>query len=108
MSNRKPIVFTAQTCYNKGMTTIPHQPQKMAYRKDTAGHRMRTDVPTVGESQTLREVHDFLTKNNADFRSINYVYVLDEGKKLVGIISVRDLFSKHLDKPVGEVCKRTS
>lgn len=69
---------------------------------------MTEAVPTAREDQTLRSVHDDLLKNSAAHDTVNYVYVLDSKRKLVGVLSVRELFSHPLSRTIGDVCKRTS
>ncbi len=67
---------------------------------------MTADVPVATESQTLREVHDMLARRGRKYETINYIYVLSSQKKLVGVLSVRDLFSARMSAKAGEVCVR--
>lgn len=53
---------------------------------------METSVPLVKPHQTIMEVEKMLVEKVKDFETINYIYVLDDAQKLVGAISVREVF----------------
>ncbi len=82
--------------------------EAMRYPYDSAGHRMTALVPVADEHLTLGQIHDMLTREAEKFKTINYVYILDADKKLIGVLSVRELFSTNLEVKAGDVCKRSS
>ncbi len=82
-------------------------PTSPCYPKESAGHRMTVFVPIAREGQTIGQIHDLLASNAKDFKSINYVYVVDADSKLIGVLSIRDLFVKMREAKVGDVCKRS-
>lgn len=53
---------------------------------------MTPAVPTAPDTATIGDIEQNLFKNISDFRSINYTYILDRQHKLVGIISIKELF----------------
>lgn len=67
---------------------------------------MTSRVPIAGEHETLRQIHDMLHRSGNDFKTINYVYVLDSGRRLLGVLSVRELFRTDLDVRAGDVCTK--
>lgn len=58
----------------------------------TAGKLLVRNVPTVLEDQTIRHVEAYLMEHDADFSSIDYIYIVNSQKHLKGVISIKDLF----------------
>ncbi len=77
------------------------------YALETAGHQMTRFVPVATEDLTLQQVHDALKAKSREYKTMNYIYVLDAQKKLVGTLSIRDIFREKADVKVGDVCKRS-
>ena len=75
------------------------------YDDDTAGGLMTTDFVAVSPKQTVSEVIDIIGKISEDMRFILYVYVVDENKKLVGVVSMRKLLLVDKDKTMAEIYK---
>ena len=53
---------------------------------------MVSDVPTVGEEASVAEIEKLLLKKAALFSTINYIYILDSSGRLVGAVSVKEIF----------------
>ena len=49
---------------------------------------MTRHVPTTTADRTLADIHHDIEKNIRKLETINYVYVLDEAGKLIGILSL--------------------
>ncbi len=64
-----------------------------------------TAVPTFAPETSVREVIGHLTDKKHGFASISYAYVL-EGKKLVGVLSVKELLKTHVDEKISTVMTR--
>ncbi|WP_062350829.1 magnesium transporter [Bacillus kwashiorkori] len=63
----------------------------MNYPEETAGRLMTNRFVWIRNYYTVREAVDKL-KTFADFaETINYLYVIDENRRLVGVVSYRDL-----------------
>lgn len=67
---------------------------------------MVTAVPTVREDATIGEIEGLLVKTAANFESISYIYVIDEGRRLKGILSVKEVFRTPKGTRVSEVMER--
>lgn len=53
---------------------------------------MRTSVPKVTKDKTISEVIEILKKESKICESIDYIYVVEKGNKLIGVFSVKDIF----------------
>lgn len=72
----------------------------MKYPPETAGRIMTNRFVWIRSSYTVREAVDKF-KVFAEFaESINYLYVIDEDRKLVGVVSYRDLLLAELDEKI--------
>jgi magnesium transporter len=66
----------------------------MAYAEDDAGGLMNPRYARVRPSMTVDEAISYLRKQTRDrIELLSYVYVLDHGQKLLGVVSFRDLFT---------------
>jgi magnesium transporter len=61
------------------------------YKENTAGALMTTDYAWLPENITVGEALDRLRLQAPDRETIYYVYVLSEQRKLLGVVSLRDL-----------------
>jgi len=68
-----------------------------SYPKDTAGRLMVTRIPTVSDSATVGDIKKMLTESVSEFETINYVYITGTEGNLLGVISVRELFTHSSD-----------
>lgn len=69
--------------------------KKVEYLKDSAGDVMVTNVPIVNIDTRVSEVIKLLDEKINDFSTINYIYIVDYSDKLVGAISIKDLYGSH-------------
>ncbi|MDI6827955.1 MAG: CBS domain-containing protein, partial [Armatimonadota bacterium] len=72
----------------------------LSYEDETAGGLMTTDYVAIPSSMTAQQAIDYLRELKPDAETIYYLYVVNEDKKLVGVISLRDLIVAEPDKPV--------
>ncbi|MEK7137050.1 MAG: CBS domain-containing protein, partial [Patescibacteria group bacterium] len=80
----------------------------MTWPKDSAGHRMTLRVPTASLEESVSSVRERIMKRIADYKTIDYIYVVDNEKKFVGVLSIKELFEAAAEKRIGEICKNTS
>jgi len=64
-------------------------------------------VPTTTADRTLADIHHDIEKNIRKLETINYVYVLDEAGKLIGILSLKDVVGdSSRTKKAWQLCKK--
>jgi len=86
------------------------------YPPEAAINFVVTDVPQINHNLTIKEVRKMLIKKINKFSTINYIYVLDDDKKLIGAFSIKELFHlndsteiKNIDlNPLVYVFRRTN
>ncbi|MGM8364370.1 magnesium transporter [Virgibacillus sp. W0181] len=61
------------------------------YEEKTAGSIMTTEYVSVYKMNTVKETMQQMKRKAPDAETIYYMYVLDENKHLVGVLSLRDL-----------------
>lgn len=62
------------------------------YSQDSAGSLMISDVPIVKDNASVAEMENLLNNDINNFSTINYIYVINQVEKLIGAISIKDLF----------------
>ncbi|MDD3085097.1 MAG: CBS domain-containing protein, partial [Candidatus ainarchaeum sp.] len=62
------------------------------YKKDSAGFLMITNVPVIKETSMVGKMEDIFNKNINKYSTINYIYVVSQENKLIGAISIKNLF----------------
>ncbi|MGP4039376.1 magnesium transporter [Gracilibacillus sp. D59] len=78
----------------------------MNYPLETAGRIMNNRYVWIPQHYTIREAVDKL-KHFADLAEyLNYLYVIDKDKKLVGVVSYKDLLLADLHDKIEEVMYR--
>src|SRR4051794_17577954 len=77
-----------------------------SYEPGTAGAVMTTDYATLRPDSTVREALDHLRQEAPDRETIYYNYVVDKDRKLLGLISLKDLFLSPLRARVDDLMTR--
>lgn len=86
------------------MTNIVDQKH---WSRKSAGHKMIRDVPMVARSFSIRDTSHFLSERIKSFKTIDYIYVLDDAKKLIGVFSIKDLYRMSSETSVEKICFHT-
>ncbi len=73
------------------------------YEEYTAGSIMTTEFVAISQNQTVRSAMYILKSEAPNAETIYYIYVVDDDKKLVGVISLRDLIISHDDVMISEI-----
>lgn len=73
------------------------------YEEKTAGSIMTTEYVVIRENMTVKEAMKHLRKEAPGAETIYYLYVVDVDRKLVGVISLRDLIIAEGDFLIKEV-----
>lgn len=75
----------------------------MNYPEESAGRLMTNRFVWIRDTYTVREAVDKL-KSFAEFaETINYLYVINEEKKLVGVVSYRDLLLADINELIKDI-----
>ncbi|MFD2045365.1 magnesium transporter [Ornithinibacillus salinisoli] len=77
--------------------------QLLHYEEKTAGSIMTTEFISVYKTQTVKQTMDQLKKEGPDAETIYYMYVVDEDKRLVGVVSLRDLIISDFDTLIEDI-----
>jgi CBS domain-containing protein/sporulation protein YlmC with PRC-barrel domain len=75
----------------------------MEHEDDTAGGLMNNSFLVVRPGQTAGEAFALVRENASEVEMVNYAYVLDEGEKLLGVVSLRELLISPPEIPVTEI-----
>ncbi len=76
----------------------------LAYAEDEAGGLMNPRYARVRADMTVDEAVSYLRKlSRQSLGTFSYAYVLDEQQKLLGVLSLRDLFASGGDRRVRDV-----
>nr|WP_156289004.1 magnesium transporter [Oceanobacillus salinisoli] len=73
------------------------------YEEKTAGSIMTTEFVAVYKTQTTVEAMKQLKKEAPDAETIYYLYVLDDDKRIVGVLSLRDLIIAEDDMKIEDL-----
>ncbi|MRH43402.1 magnesium transporter [Aquibacillus halophilus] len=73
------------------------------YEEKTAGSIMTTEFVSIHLNQTVKEAMRHLRKEAPDAETIYYLFVVDEQKCLVGVLSLRDLIIAEGDWLISDV-----
>ncbi|RDW15975.1 magnesium transporter [Oceanobacillus chungangensis] len=77
--------------------------QLLHYEEKTAGSIMTTEFVAVFKAQTAEQAMQHLKKEAKDAETIYYLYVLNDDKRLVGVLSLRDLIIADENTSIEEI-----
>ena len=78
--------------------------QILAYPKDSAGAAMTTEFVELKADMTADEVFKRIKRTGLDKETIYTCYVTDEGRRLIGVVTVKDfLTTQNEEATVGEL-----
>ncbi len=77
-----------------------------AYREGTAGAVMTSDYATLPPQLTAIQAIERLREIAPDKETIYYAYVLDDQRKLLGFVSLKDLILARRESRVGDIMHR--
>lgn len=78
----------------------------LGYKEKTAGGIMTPEVTTVPEDWTVQQVIEHIRTVASENESIYYIYVVEADRRLVGVISLRDLIVSPPDTSVEDIVER--
>lgn len=77
--------------------------QLLHYEEKTAGSIMTTEFIAIYQTQSVKDTMVQLKKEGPDAETIYYLYVVDEDKRLVGVLSLRDLIISDEDVLIEDI-----
>ncbi|NQT18580.1 MAG: magnesium transporter [Planctomycetes bacterium] len=77
-----------------------------AYEEDTAGSVMTTEYAVVNLDDTVAMAREELRRQAPGEETGYYVYVIDSGRRLIGIVSLRELLLARSDQHMEEIVDR--
>jgi len=77
--------------------------QLLDYEEKTAGSIMTTEFIAIYNTHTVEQVMQLLKEEAPDAETIYYLYVINEAKKLVGVLSIRDLIIADNDDVIQDL-----
>lgn len=66
---------------------------------------MISDFPVCREGASVRDAQTYILEGARHFETINYIYVVGEDKKLLGTISLRELFQAEKFQKISDVMR---
>ncbi len=75
----------------------------MKYEENTAGSVMNNEYVTLPEDLTAEQAIEHIRKMSPEAEMIYYVYVLDQRKRLIGVLSLRDLIVAEPRKNISQI-----
>lgn len=77
--------------------------RKNSYPVGSVGKHMTDKVPVASPDQSIEVVKESLKDFASNMDSINYVYVVDEEKKLIGVASIKEILKEKKKKTINEI-----
>ena len=75
----------------------------LSYPEGSAGSVMTTEFATIPPDLTVREALDHLRRAAPSRETIYYIYVTDENRKLIGVLSLKNLVLAEPDQVVKDI-----
>lgn len=77
----------------------------LAYPEDTAGGLMQMELVSIIESATVGQVIDAIRSGWEDVGEVFFVYVVDDARRLVGVLNLGALLLAPNDRPIHDLMK---
>ncbi|OEF97753.1 magnesium transporter [Desulfuribacillus alkaliarsenatis] len=77
----------------------------LSYKKDTVGSVMTTEYITAKDDETVEQILLRLRAEGLEAETIYYIYVLNQEKRLIGVVSLRELITKDPLTKVHDIMK---
>lgn len=73
------------------------------YPPESAGRRMINNVPKAVPEEKVSDIRKRLFEKAKEFETLNYIYIVDRKEKLVGVLSLKDVFQKPEEAKVKDL-----
>ena len=78
----------------------------LKYPDDSTGSIMTTEFVDLKETMTVEDAFKRIRRTGPDKETINLCYVIDEGRHLIGLLSIRTLLLAEEDDVIGDIMER--
>jgi len=78
----------------------------LGYDEDSAGGIMTTEYIAIKEGKTVGEALDIVREIAREAEMIYYIYVVNQTKQLIGVLSMRELITATPDKKIGDLIQK--
>ena len=78
----------------------------LKYPDDSAGSIMTTEFVDLKATMTVEDALKRIRRTGPDKETINICYVIDEGRHLIGVLSIRTLLLAEEDDVIGDIMER--
>jgi len=62
------------------------------YPSETAGRKMIENIPLAFFEEKISDIRKRIFEKAAEFETLNYIYVIDKENKLIGVLSLKEIF----------------
>ena len=76
------------------------------YKNGAVAYKMTTDIVKVSQDSTMKDVLGILSRDVRKFEMIDYIYVIDSKGKLLGVLSLSEIFKNPGPTRVSKVMTR--
>jgi len=73
---------------------------------ESAGRRMIKAVPLAYPESSILDIKNMLFREIKEMETINYIYVIDKERKLMGVFSIKEIFRKPQYTKAKEIMRR--
>lgn len=73
---------------------------------ESALKRAVKNVPTIEKEAKIADLKKILFKKTKEYEALDYIYILDKKEKLVGVLSIKDVFRAEEDEKIERVMKK--
>ena len=108
------LIQVAPASEREGLLALLDEPTRnevnglLAYAEDQAGGLMNPRYAHLRPEMSVDEAVSYLRRHAREhLATLYYAYVLDQDQKLLGVVSLRDLFRAKPDQHVGDVMRTT-
>jgi len=70
---------------------------------ESAGGRMIENVPLASPEEKILDVKKMLFEKMKELETINYIYVVDKERKLIGVFSIKEVFGKPEETKIRDI-----
>lgn len=75
----------------------------LGHEEDTAGGLMTNKFITCQPDMTVKEAIEWFKRNASEVEIVYYIYITDEGEKLLGVVTLRDLLLTEFDSRLNDI-----